>query len=158
MSCPRSQSQGCPGRVESSKNWFAHPLYRQAGVHAVPMPIYGDGVPYVANEYGKKGSPICAYCSLPHRIPKGGMADLDQSQNGDRTWLGDMHLFTVLQKGDLHKDTFDAIWAVLVWDGLGDACDATGDACDANGDAADAIVTRTATPPKVAKSSMHMHM
>ena len=80
------------------------------------MAIYGDGVPYVANKYGKKGSLICLYFSFPHRMPLGSSTDPDDAGAGDSTWIEDMHLFTVLRKEDLHPETFDAIWAVLAWD------------------------------------------
>ena len=111
-----SKSQQHKGRVETSGNWLKHPLFAQAGLDAVPMTVYGDGVPYVANKYGKKGSLICIYYTFPHRLPLDGTQPTDEGKDADRSWLDDVHLLTVLRKEDLSKDTFDAIWSVLAWD------------------------------------------
>ena len=111
-----SASQGHAGRVETSTNWLEHPLFAQAGLHAVPMAVYGDGVPYVQNRYGKKGSLICIYFSFPHRTLLIGKEGKESKPENETNWMDKMHLFTVLRKEDLHKDAFDAIWDVLAWD------------------------------------------
>ena len=101
--------QGVPGRVKTSGNWRAHPLFKEAGLRAAPVTMYGDGVQYVVNKFGKQDSLMCLYFAFPHRLPAEG-------EDGDGGWLDHINVFTVIRKQDICEETFDAIWDVLVWD------------------------------------------
>ena len=68
-------TKDCPGRVETFENWYQHHLFSEAGLNAVPVAVYGDGLPYVQSKYGKKGSLIAIYFSFPHRTPKDGQME-----------------------------------------------------------------------------------
>lgn len=105
--------QAPPGRVESSGNWVNHPLFKAAGLRAVPMTIYGDAVQYVVSKFGKQDSLMCVFFAFPHRlpIPEGGSSKADLPD-----WMQDIHVFTVIRKKDLTTATWDKIWEVLVWD------------------------------------------
>ena len=98
-----------PGRVETSGNWRQHPLFKQAGLQAVPKSFYGDGVQYVVNKHGKQDSLVCLYFAFPHRLP-------GNAGGHDADWMENIHVFTVVRKADLNKQVLDAIWDVLAWD------------------------------------------
>ena len=105
--------ESVPGRVETSGNWHNHPIFKEAGLQAVPLTFYGDAVPYITNKHGKKGSLMCLFYSFPHRLPALGA---DQHPGGDSNWMDDIHVFTVIRNEDICPKTFDAIWEVLTWD------------------------------------------
>ena len=100
-----------PGRVEHSGNRRQHPLFRAAGLKAIPMTFYGDGVQYVVGKHGKQDSLMCLYYAFPHRLPAQVGAHDDEN-----VWMQDIHVFTVLRKKDMTAETFDAVWDVLVRD------------------------------------------
>ena len=108
--------EGTPGRVETSDGWKSHPLFKEFGLKALPLSLYGDSVPYVTNKYGKKGSLVCLFFSFPHRLPTDGKEQDGPIDPNPRSWMDDIHVFTVLRKEDLHASTFEQLWDVLVWD------------------------------------------
>ena len=65
----------------------------------------------VADKHGKKGSLMCWFYSFPHRLPVEA-----PTEDGDKSWMRDIHVFTVLRKEDISPETCDMIWDVLAWD------------------------------------------
>jgi hypothetical protein len=102
-----------PGRIETSGNWHGHPLFKEAGLKAVPVTVYGDSVQYVVSRFGKQDSLMCVFFCFPHRLPVP-IAGAMPSDHPD--WMQSIHVFTVIRKADLQQETWDSIWDILVWD------------------------------------------
>lgn len=109
-------TQDLLGRVETSENWRQHPLFKEAGLDAKPVTFYGDSIPYVANKHGKQGSLMCLFYSFPHRLPRDGSEQIGNFKDGAHSWMDDIHVFTVIRKEDLTKNTMNEMWDVLAWD------------------------------------------